>query len=732
MKKAIKTIIFVSLFLIILAIGGILLKENFIYMIKYWGALLILGLTTFPMTYLIMNKFDDKGWAFSKIFGLAIPAVILWNLSYLKILKFTQINAYIIIGIIAIINIIILIAKREKFKGIKQNLSNIAVIELMFLLLFTVWVYIRSFVPAINDSTEHFMNYGFINKLMNSESLPIEDIWLSGNTINYYYFGQYIAAFLSKISFTGVQETYNLMLALLAAFLFVLPYSIGKSLGNSLIKDNTKKSAKIVSVIIGLVVALSITLGGTVYYTIHKVILKEFNYFYADVYNYIGHNPDTNDIGITIFPSYMNIEGDLHAHHVDTMFVLTTLALLLQYMLSDNEKSKLHKFLNPNILLLGIMLGIQTMTNFWDFPIYLVIITAVITVKNFIKYKNVKQKILMTLLNIAQVGLFQILTTFLFTSQLYISATQVHFTGIMSPFYKLLVLWGLPTLCILIEICAQLYKFFKEKKGSIFKFINEMNLADIYIIIIGVCAIGLIILPEIIYLKDIYSDEYKRANTMFKLTFNASTLFNISASYILIKYLYKDIKVWNRIIVCIILFVFLTTFGYGINAINYATDSFKGTSYDIKANAEQYLAEQMPDDYEAIQWIKQNIDRNAVILECTGGSYNNNSRVSVFTANPTVLGWHGHEWIWRAKPDYSVPDIVSERWNTIYNMYQSTNKELIEKCIKRYNISYIYIGNVEYKNLENLNLDTLLSLGEVVYEKSKDYKSSPVYIIKVQ
>ena len=115
-------------------------------MIKYWGALLILGLTTFPMTSLIMNKFDDKGWAFSKIFGLAIPAVILWNLSYLKILKFTQINAYIIIAIIAIVNLIILITKKEKFKNLKQNWSNIAVIEILFLLLFIIWVYIRSFV----------------------------------------------------------------------------------------------------------------------------------------------------------------------------------------------------------------------------------------------------------------------------------------------------------------------------------------------------------------------------------------------------------------------------------------------------------------------------------------------------------------------------------------------------------------------------------------------------------
>lgn len=684
------------------------------------------------MTSLILNKFDDKGWAFSKIFGLVIPALILWSLSYLKILKFTQLNCYILIAIIAVINLIIFIKNKEKFKDIKQKWSNIVVIELMFLLLFTIWVYIRSFIPFLNEGTEHFMNYGFINKIMNAEYLPIEDIWLSGNTINYYYFGQYISAFLSKISFTEVKETYNLMLALIAAFLFVFPYSIGKNLGNSLIKDNTKKSAKIISVAIGLVTALAVTLGGTLYYTIHRLILDEPDYTYVDIYNYIGSNPETNDIGITAFPSYMNIEGDLHAHHIDTMFTLTTLALLLQYMLSDKEEGKVKKFLNPNILLLGVMLGIHTMTNFWDLPIYLVIMTVVITVKNFIKYKESKQKVFITLLHLLEIFLMQTIITFLFMRHLYISASQVHFTNIMSPFYKLLVLWGLPTACILMDIFAHIYTLIKEKKGSLFKYINEMNLADIYVIILGVCAIGLVIIPEIVYVKDIYSSEYKRANTMFKLTFNAITLFNISTSYILIKYLYKKTNIVAKIATYTVLLIFITTFGYGINAITWATGNFKSQSYDLRSNAEEYIHEQLPEDYNAIQWIKQNVDRNAVILESVGGSYTLNSRISVFTANPTVLGWHGHEWVWRAKADYSVPDAEAERWAAIFKIYQTEDKQYIEDAIKKYNISYIYIGNMEYETFKDMKIDTLLSLGEVVYKQTENYTKSPVYIVKVQ
>ena len=273
-------------------------------------------------------------------------------MSHLKILKFSSLNCYLVIALVAIINLIVFILKKEKLKDVKNKLSNILIIEILFISLFMFWTFTRSTMSTINSSTEHFMNYGFINRLMNTTYLPAEDLWLSGNSLNYYYFGHYITAFLNKISISQVGESYNLMLALLATFLFVMPYSIGKNLANNFIKDNIKKEAKIVPIIIAIITAFSVCFSGTVYYTIYKLILNEKTYFYADLCYYIGYRPETNDKTITAFPAYMNIEGDLHAHHIDTMFALTTFALLLQYMLSDVEEteSKKKKFFYKYIL----------------------------------------------------------------------------------------------------------------------------------------------------------------------------------------------------------------------------------------------------------------------------------------------------------------------------------------------------------------------------------------------
>ena len=216
---------------------------------------------------------------------------------------------------------------------------------------------------------------------------------------------------------------------------------------------------------------------------------------------------------------------------------------------------------------------------------------------------------------------------------------------------------------------------------------------------------------------------------MFELTFNAITLFHISTSYILIKHIYEKSSVIKKTITVIILIVFLTTICYGTDAISYVTNGLKNETTDIR-NVEDKIKADLPDDYEAIQWIKENIDRDAVILQKADGSYTMSTRISTFTANPTVLGWHGHEWIWRAKPDYSVPDEVDNRWNDIYQIYTSQDENHVKFLIEKYNISYIYIGNVEYSDYTDTDFSVLLNLGDIVYKNDENYVKSPVYIIK--
>ena len=687
----------------------------------------VLGVVFFPITSKIFNKFHDKGWMSSKIIGLGITGLTMFLISYIKILKFTTLNCYIIIAVFFIIGIRLFSSKKNTIHfNLNNTIKNILITEIIFCVIFIAWTYIRSYDVAIDNTTEQFMNYGFMNKIMKSEYMPPEDIWFSGHNINYYYFGQYISTFLTRISFLQVNEGYNIILALIASLTFMLPYSIAFNLGKALIKDDKNKFKSKVPYIIAILTGLSICIGGTLYYPIYRCIPKENGepYYYWDATRYIGYRPETKDKTITDTPSYSNFAGDLHAHYIDTMFVFVILALLLAIMFNERLPSNKKRLYNLNLVFLGIFLGIQKMTNYWDFPIYTVIILVSIIANNIMKYKCSKKNVIITIIQILELAFIEELITLPFSKDLYISATEVKLTNVVSPFYKLLVLWGLPVICYISYICYFIFYLVKNKESKFINKIRFFKISDIFILVMGICALGLIILPELIYLKDIYSDEFKRANTMFKLTYQAYILFSFSTCYIIIKFIYE--KGWKikRIIVIILLIVQLSTLGYGLNAIGYELRNFNKNDM---ANSEIYIQNYYPDDYNAIQWIKEYIDNSDVIAECVDGSYTVSSRISVFTGNPTVLGWHGHEWIWRAE-DYKSPKEENERWSDINGLYSSKDINYINNIIEKYNISYIYFGNVEYD--KNYSVDALLNVGELVYENTNRYHKSPVYIIK--
>ena len=60
----------------------------------------------------------------------------------------------------------------------------------------------------------------FMEAMMRSTTLPARDLWYSEGHINYYYGGQYFAVFLTKLSHTKVELTYNLMRTFVAGLAF--------------------------------------------------------------------------------------------------------------------------------------------------------------------------------------------------------------------------------------------------------------------------------------------------------------------------------------------------------------------------------------------------------------------------------------------------------------------------------------------------------------------------------
>ena len=56
---------------------------------------------------------------------------------------------------------------------------------------------------------------------------------------------------------------------------------------------------------------------------------------------------------------------------------------------------------------------------------------------------------------------------------------------------------------------------------SLYSLMAATDVPDLFALITGLCAVGLILIPELVYVRDIYENGNARANTMFKLTYQA-------------------------------------------------------------------------------------------------------------------------------------------------------------------------------------------------------------------
>jgi uncharacterized membrane protein len=95
----------------------------------------------------------------------------------------------------------------------------------------------------------------------------------------------------------------------------------------------------------------------------------------------------------------------------------------------------------------------------------------------------------------------------------------------------------------------------------------------------------------------------------------------------------------------------------------------------------------MPDDYQAFQFM-QTLEPG-VVAEAVGEQYSEYARVATFTGMPDVIGWPGHEGQWR---DASLQ---GTRQNDIQALYTTSDWATVQEIINKYNIRYVYVGNLE-------------------------------------
>ena len=829
--------------------------------LQWWLIFLLMGLGFLPLTTYVFRGFDDGGWMFAKTIGLFLVSWLVWTLNCTGLALFQQSTIVITLLVLAAVNyaaLFIFRKMRTKRRGTSSSafteravsVPTILIEEAVFLALFGLWVYIIGFKPEAYG-TEKFMDYGFMTAMTRSLTMPFEDMWFAGSKVNYYYGGQYIATLLVKMTGVTTGEGYNLMRAIVASLSFSLPASLGYQLmrdklearhadhagrahsgksgassekqavsGGTESKKRADRRSKL-PYLTGALAGAAVACCGNGHYVIYGIIKpiiarvmgRSYSYWFPDSTRYIGYNPDVGDKTIHEFPAYSTVLGDLHAHYVNIIFVVTVIAIVYAWARkvrmpevnpfsaaaaragtaistaggeiaagkgqgtqpaadgasedSAADRSLLEsgiraakkyfgrggraqgsfrftteevlQLISPEILLVGLMTGVFRWTNYWDFPIYYVTCGSILFFVNLRTYRRKLPKFIfimaMEALVMLAVGAVCALP---FTANFDMISSHVGLTHSHTAFYQLAVLWGLPFACCIAYIVGLILDRRQEMNrlsgtgaDRCGGYAHHLDTPDLAVLMWSLCAMGLVFLPEVIYVKDIYGGDYYRANTMFKLTYQAFILFGVCMAYIITRALAgasirPHMSVARRRVVRLIsaaaLVCLLLTGGYIFKACSSWFGNVLRPENRVSTDASVFVSESFLSDFEAISWLNTHVSGTPTILEAPGDSYSDYERVSVATGLPTVAGWYVHEWLWR-----SDTVELNQRLADIETIYTSTDAAAVKALIEKYNIAYIYIGRLEREKYPSLNDTLLQSIGETVYSNGAD-----TYILKVQ
>ena len=685
---------------------------------------------------------------FSKVTAIAVSGFLTWFLVAVKIIKFTTMTCIVVTLVCAAASLILYC--REQKAGFEcipfAHLDLVYAEELLFFAAFLLWTYFAGFHPAAYG-TEKFMDYGFMEAMMRSKTLPATDLWYSQGKINYYYGGQYFAVFLTKLSGAKVELTYNLMRTFVAGLAFAMPFSLVHQMVTDRLGKTGSRWKKALPSVTGILAGISVSIAGNMHYVVYGQIIpfirklkgeEVSSYWFPDATRYIGFNPDVEDKTIHEFPCYSFVLGDLHAHVVDIMFVLLLLGLLYAWMkkvrtteLSGESMSRKQfwkkQLLMPQLLAAGALLGMFHWTNYWDFVIYFVVTCGAALFMNIIGQKGkIRWALGVTAAQAAEILILATVIILPFTLQFDtsnmvqgIAPAQHH-----SLPHQLLVLWGLPgILTILFVVSLLIEKLRGAEQKSLYHLLTSIRLPDLFAVLMGLCAIGLVLIPELVYVRDIYENGNARANTMFKLTYQAYIMFGMTMIYAIFRLLVIGKNKILKVLAFIGLFFFVWTCGYFGNSVHsWFGEVWKPSQYK-GLNATAFLETDFPEDVNGIRWLKENISDAPVVLEANGDSYSEYERVSAMTGLPTIMGWYVHEWLWRG----DLADL-NAKIEEIQEIYTSTDEERVKELLEEYNVSYIFVGSCERNKYgADLNNDLLKSLGEVVFQDSE----YPTYIVKI-
>ncbi len=683
--------------------------------------------------------------------------------------QFAFTSATIVVAIVVLAALTIVLMRQQY--DLELDLKGYTEAMVVFTVAFCFLVAIRAIDPAIiATGGEKFLDFGILQSLIRAPKLPPEDMWFAGQSIQYYYGGQLIAAILTKLTGTLPRYSYNLALAGFYGMLITAAYGLANAIADR--RGISRRFA-------GVAAAFFIGFAGNLYTpmrflagnfpqwllnAIAKPLQMDPSTIPISLGNFSYWNASRVMVGtINEFPFFAYLNGDLHAHMMEQPFLLLVAALGYAIYRSDTRRRRLLVFgaLPP-------VVGFISTVSFWSFPtalgvVWISLVFAeqhpatlvprsewLLTISE--RSSDELVRIVLSLFIVAVIGCLALVWAAPFVVNVLFGAAGARGIGFLpdrSNAVELLIVHGV-FLCLfalylgvntrwentdtaLVGICLLLLAFlsWKAHVAALLLFVpflvggwlllrSDADVGFETVLLVG--GAGLVLLVEFVYVRD--NALPGRWNTVFKVYMQLWVLWAVAAGVVLIRLLRAMAPTstasrsrMSRVgqqgaAVCAVALVLLASV-YGVAALSehVTTDSPLHRANNPTLDGLAFVSKFHPGEADAIEWIDARKGRPHIV-SAPGKPYIWGSPASSLTGVPTVVGWY-QEQVYRGKGPYRT-----RKQDVALIFKPNTAWGTRVRKLKRYDVRYIYYGPRERNRYGRTPFEQLPGIHRVYHSGS--------------
>jgi YYY domain-containing protein len=229
-----------------------------------------------------------------------------------------------------------------------------------------------------------------------------------------------------------------------------------------------------------------------------------------------------------------------------------------------------------------------------------------------------------------------------------------------------------------------------------------------------------------------------RMNTVFKFYYQAWTLLNLSAAASL-AWLMPAVSTrwrsgissaWQVVTILLLAGAFLYPVTAGADKIRdrMSQSAPAGLDGEVYMQTSVYndMGEDMDlnQDYQAIEWMRNNVQGSPVIVEANTVEYRWGNRFTINTGLPGVLGWNWHQ---RQQRGFLAYNGIASRLAEIPNFYQTIEINQALNFLNRYDVRYIILGQLEQLYYSGEGLDKFEMYDGVYWREVFRFEDTVIY-----